>query len=72
MGSSLDEASKLTFDYMVEMAQYASELYAPDPMAHGEIDGEFITTFQSVLFGEMTPEEGAQHIYDFSVKALNN
>lgn len=72
VGSSLDEASKLTFDYMVEMAQYASELYAPDPMAHGEIDGEFITTFQSVLFGEMTPEEGAQHIYDFSVKALNN
>lgn len=72
VGSSLDEASKLTFDYMVEMAQYASDLYAPDPMAHGEIDGEFITTFQSVLFGEMTPEEGAQHVYDFSIKALGN
>ena len=72
VGDSLDEASKVTFDYMVDMAQYASDLYAPDPIAHGEIDGEFITTFQSVLFGEMTPEEGAQHVYDFTVKALNN
>lgn len=72
VGDSLDEASKVTFDYMVDMAQYASDLYAPDPIAHGEIDSEFNTTFQSVLFGEMTPEEGAQHLVDFAVKALNN
>ena len=57
---------------MVELSQYASDLYDPDPTAHSEIDGEFITTFQSVLFGEMTPEAGAQHVYDFITKALND
>ena len=72
VGNELDEASKVTFDYMVELSQYASDLYDPDPTAHSEIDGEFITTFQSVLFGEMTPEAGAQHVYDFITKALND
>lgn len=72
VGGELEDASKMTFDYMIELAQYASDLYDPDPTAHSEIDGEFITTFQSVLFGEMTPEQGAQHVYDFIAKALND
>ena len=70
VGSKLDEASKMTFDYMVEMAAYASELYDPDPIAHSEVDAEFSTTFQSVLFGEMTPEEGAKHFFEFAAKVL--
>lgn len=71
VGNALDEASKVTFDYMVEMAQYASDLYDPDPIAHAEINDEFNTTFQAVLFGEMTPEEGAKHVCDFAAKALS-
>lgn len=70
VGESLDEASKVTFDYMVFMADYASDLYAPDPIAHSEISSEFNNTLATVLFGEMTPEEGAQHLYDFAVKTL--
>ena len=57
---------------MQVMAEYASDLYAPDPVAHTEIGDEFISQMTSVLFGNATPEEAAQKLIDFSNKALNN
>ena len=57
---------------MQVMAEYSSDLYAPDPVAHTEISNEFVNQMSSVLFGNATPEEAAQKLIDFSNKALNN
>lgn len=72
VASNLDEISALAFDYMQVMADYSSDLYAPDPVAHTEISDEFVSQMTSVLFGNATPEEAAQKLIDFSNKALNN
>lgn len=72
VASNLDDISALAFDYMQVMAEYSSDLYAPDPVAHTEIGDEFISQLSSVLFGNATPEEAAQKLIDFSNKALNN
>ena len=72
VASNLDEISALAFNYMQVMAEYSSDLYAPDPVAHTEISNEFVNQMSSVLFGNATPEEAAQKLIDFSNKALNN
>ena len=72
VASNLDDISALAFDYMQVMAEYSSDLYAPDPVAHTEISNEFVNQMSSVLFGNATPEEAAQKLIDFSNKALNN
>ncbi|MBR2287037.1 MAG: extracellular solute-binding protein [Clostridia bacterium] len=72
VASNLDEISALAFDYMQVMAEYSSDLYAPDPVAHTEIGDEFVSQLSSVLFNNATPEEAAQKLIDFSNKALNN
>ena len=72
VASNLDDISALAFDYMQVMAEYSSDLYAPDPVAHNEISNEFVNQMSSVLFGNATPEEAAQKLIDFSNKALNN
>ena len=71
VGASLDENSMHVFEYMNMMAGYASDLYAPDPQAHGEISDEYNRQVQAVLYGESTPEEAAQALVDFINKALN-
>ena len=71
VGQSLNENSMMVFEYMNLMAQYASDLYAPDPQAHGEIADEYNRQAQAVLFGESTPEAAAQALVDYINKALN-
>ena len=71
VGQFLDENSMAVFEYMNMMAEYASDLYAPDPQSHGEISDEYNRQVQAVLYGESTPEEAAQALVDFINKALN-
>jgi len=70
VGESLDENSRLVFEYMNLMAGFASDLYAPDPQAHSEIANEYNLQVQSVLYGEKSPEDAAQALVDFINKAL--
>ena len=70
VGQSLDENSMAVFEYMNMMAGYASDLYAPDPQAHGEIADEYNRQVQAVLFGESTPEDAAQALVDYINKTL--
>ena len=70
VGQSLDENSMKVFEYMNMMAGYASDLYAPDPQAHGEISDEYNRQVQAVLFGQSTPEEAAQALVDYINKTL--
>ena len=70
VGQSLDENSMAVFEYMNMMAEYASDLYAPDPQAHGEIADEYNRQAQAVLFGESTPEDAAQALVEYINKTL--
>ncbi len=70
VGQSLDENSMAVFEYMNMMAGYASDLYAPDPQAHGEIADEYNRQAHAVLFGESTPEDAAQALVEYINKAL--
>ena len=70
VGQSLSEESMLVFDYMNLMAGYASDLYAPDPQAHGEIADEYNRQVQAVLYGKSTPEEAAKELVEYIDKAL--
>ena len=70
VGQSLDENSMAVFEYMNMMAGFASDLYAPDPQAHGEIADEYNRQVQAVLFGESTPEDAAQALVDYINKTL--
>jgi multiple sugar transport system substrate-binding protein len=70
VGQSLSEESMMVFEYMNLMAGYASDLYAPDPQAHGEIADEYNRQAQAVLYGESTPEAAAQALVDYINKAL--
>ena len=71
VGQSLDENSMMVFEYMNLMAGFASDLYAPDPQAHGEISDEYNRQVQAVLYGESTPEDAAQALVDFINRTLN-
>ena len=71
VGQSLDENSMMVFEYMNLMAEYASDLYAPDPQAHGEISDEYNRQVQAVLYSESSPAEAAQALIDYINRALN-
>lgn len=71
VGQSLNENSMMVFEYMNLMAQYASDLYAPDPQAHSEIADEYNRQVQAVLYGESTPEAAAEALVEYINKALN-
>ena len=61
----------MVFEYMNLMAEYASDLYAPDPQAHGEISDEYNRQVQAVLYSESSPAEAAQALIDYINRALN-
>lgn len=70
VSEQVDEISKDVYAYMNVVAEYSSDLYAPDPAGEGEVEAAFNDTFTAVMYGDMTPAEGAQSLIDNMAKIL--
>ncbi|MBQ6373303.1 MAG: carbohydrate ABC transporter substrate-binding protein [Clostridia bacterium] len=64
VSENVDDISKDVYEYMAIVADYSSDLYAPDPAGESEVEAAFIDAFTAVMYGEMTPAEGAQTFVD--------
>jgi len=67
---NLDEVGQIIFGYMDFAQTFARPIAPPHPAGHSEVEGEFRTLMERVLFRVDTPEAAAQEFYDFATAVL--
>lgn len=57
---TLDDTTKLVFDYVDSVGKVATQIDPPDPAAASQILAAFLDLEQQMLFGKITPENAAK------------
>lgn len=62
IGERVSDIESAVFDYMAEVPNWASPVPPPEPEGHGDIINNVYNpeVAEGILFGEITPEEGAE------------